>query len=77
MQERVIAIVAECLKIPETQLSRDVLFMDTYSWDSLRHMELIGSLEQAFTIEFTFDEIISLRSVADICRVLQRKGVGR
>jgi len=77
MQERVIAILSECLKIPETQLSRDVLFMDTYSWDSLRHMELIGSLEQAFSVEFTFDEIISLRSVADICHVLQRKGLGR
>jgi acyl carrier protein len=44
------------------------------SWDSLQHMNLIVSLEQAFQAEFTFEEIVSMQSVAEIKRVLRGKG---
>jgi len=44
------------------------------NWDSLQHMDLIASLEQAYGVEFTFDEIISMQSVGEIKRVLRSKG---
>jgi acyl carrier protein len=37
-------------------------------------MELIVSLEQAFGVEFTFDQIVGMRSVREIKRVLAQKG---
>jgi len=45
------------------------------AWDSLKHMELIVALESAFEIELTFDEIVAMRSVQDIKRVLTGRGV--
>jgi acyl carrier protein len=45
------------------------------TWDSLQHMNLIASLEQEFGVEFTFEEIVSMQSVAVIKNVLRGKGV--
>ncbi|MBK7653148.1 MAG: hypothetical protein IPJ20_23815 [Flammeovirgaceae bacterium] len=42
---------------------------------SLQHMNLIAALEQAFNTEFTFEEIVSMQSVAEIRRVLKSKGL--
>lgn len=47
---------------------------DVDSWDSLIHMELIGSVESAFGLQLTFDEIVAMTTVGDIKRVLAEKG---
>ena len=47
---------------------------DVEAWDSLKHMELIASLEEQLGIQLSFEEIVSMRSVADIKRVLNSKG---
>ena len=43
--------------------------------DSLKHMDLVVSIEQAFEIELTLDEIIIMTSVVAIKRVLNDRGV--
>lgn len=49
--------------------------MDTVAeWDSLRHMDLIGSIEQQHDIELTFDEIVEMRSFDAIRKILTDKG---
>lgn len=48
---------------------------DLESWDSLKHMELIATLEEQLGIQLSFDEIVKMRSVSDIKRVLNSKGV--
>lgn len=45
------------------------------TWDSMRHMELVASIEQTFGIELTMDEIVSMISVGDIKRVLRGRGL--
>ena len=45
------------------------------AWDSLKHMELIVALEQAFDVELTFDEIVAMQSVREIKRVLEERSV--
>ena len=48
--------------------------MDTVAeWDSLRHMDLIGSIEQQHDIELTFDEIVEMRSFDAIRKILTDK----
>lgn len=44
-------------------------------WDSLKHMELIASLEQQLNIQLSFDEIVAMRSVGDIKRTLNARDV--
>lgn len=68
-------LLAELLQIPVTKVTADLAMKDLDVWDSLKHMELIAALEQQFELQFTFEEIVSMRSVGDIKRVLSNKGV--
>lgn len=67
-------ILAEVLQIPTSRITENLAMKDVDSWDSLKHMELITSLEQSFEIQLTFDEIVAMQSVAEIKRVLKAKG---
>jgi acyl carrier protein len=68
-------LLAELLEIPVTQITAELAMKDLDVWDSLKHMELIAVLEQEFDVQLTFDEIVTMRSVSDIKRVLSNKGV--
>ncbi len=46
---------------------------DIEAWDSLGHVNIIAGIEEAFQIHFEPDEIIGIRSVGDIKRILQQK----
>jgi len=68
-------LIAETLHIPMEKINDELTMADVDAWDSLQHMNLIASLEQTFGAEFTFEEIITMQSVAEIKRVLRGKGV--
>jgi acyl carrier protein len=68
--ERVRSLVAEVFQIPGETLADDLAMADVPAWDSLKHMELVMSLERAFGLTLTFDEIVAMRSIRDIERVL-------
>ena len=44
-------------------------------WDSLQHVALVAALEQQFGISLSMDEMVEIRSVKDICNILDRHGV--
>ena len=44
-------------------------------WDSLQHVALIAAIEERFGICLSMDEMIEIKSVKDICNVLERHGV--
>ncbi|KUO56423.1 MAG: hypothetical protein APF80_13770 [Alphaproteobacteria bacterium BRH_c36] len=48
---------------------------DIERWDSLKHIELIKAIEDTFEISMTMDEMMEIRCVGDIERVLERYGV--
>lgn len=75
MDEKVEGLLAEVLQIPATKITDDLTMQESDAWDSLKHMELIVALEEAFDVQLTFDEIVSMRSVREIKRVLGEKGV--
>ena len=75
MDEKVRNVLAEVLQIPLGKVIDNLAMSDVEGWDSLKHMELIVSLEQTFGLEFTFEEIVALRSVVEIKRVLRERGV--
>jgi len=74
MGQTVEQIMADVLKVPITEIN-DKLTMDNLeAWDSLKHMDLIVSLEHEFGIELTLGEIMIMRSVVAIKQVLHDKG---
>ncbi|WP_331765105.1 acyl carrier protein (plasmid) [Streptomyces sp. NBC_01136] len=44
-------------------------------WTSLKHMELVATLEEAYAVRFSVAEIKSFTSVGNIRAVLEKKGV--
>lgn len=68
-------ILAEVLQIPASEISDELAMKDLDVWDSLKHMELISSLEQQLNLQLSFDEIVAMRSVGDIKRTLSARGV--
>jgi len=67
---KVEGLLAEVLQVPAAKITDDLAMADVDAWDSLKHMELVVALETMFDIQLTFDEIVAMRSVREIKRVL-------
>lgn len=68
-------IFAEVFAIPEERVNDGLALHDIPSWDSMSHMTLIVRLEEAFSIEFTGDEIADFRNVRDVREALERRSI--
>ena len=75
MDQKLTDLMSEVLQIPVSTITDDLSMKDLDLWDSLKHMEVIVSLEEKFDIQLTFDEIVTMQSVREIRRVLGEKGV--
>ena len=67
--------MATVLQLPATRITDDLAMKDVEAWDSLKHMELIVSVENTYGIELSFDEIVAMQTVSEIKRVLRQRGV--
>jgi len=68
-------LLSEVLQMPSSEITDDLTMKAVDSWDSLKHMELIVSLEQSFEIQLSFDDIVAMQSVSEIKRVLRERGL--
>lgn len=66
-------ILAEVLQLPTSTIVDELAMKDLDVWDSLKHMELVVSLEQSFDVQLTFDDIVAMQSVREIKRVLRER----
>lgn len=74
MEQNVELLVAEVLQVPPATITDELTMQDIDVWDSLKHMELIVSLEEKFGLQLSFEEIVTMQSVANIKRVLKERG---
>lgn len=74
MDQRLTGLLAEVLQIPAETIKDDLTMAKIDVWDSLKHMELIAALEESFSIQLTFDDIVAMQNVGEIKRVLRRRG---
>lgn len=74
MNEKLIKILAEVFEIKESAVQLDLTNGDIDSWDSLRQMDLVVSLEEGFDISLEIEDIIAMNSVQSIVDVLTAKG---
>ena len=75
MNERLLQILADTLGVEAGALNDDTSMENTPQWDSVAHLNLVLSLEQAFGRRFTPDEFLQMQSVAAIKRVFAGHGV--
>jgi acyl carrier protein len=74
LDQKVKAVLAEVLHVLPAIITDDLAMQDVDAWDSLKHMELIVSLENTFELQLSFDEIVNMKSVGDIKLVLEERG---
>jgi acyl carrier protein len=75
MNDRVRHILGVVLEMPEQQISESLSAEDTSNWDSIRHLNLVMALEEAFAVSFSSDELGRLTSYRAIADALAQRGI--
>ena len=75
MDQKLKEIIVELFKMKENAITDSLTMKDTDVWDSLKHMELIASIEDVFEVELSFDEIVAMQTFKEIKQVLSTKGI--
>lgn len=44
-------------------------------WDSLAHIGVIAAVEQTYQVQLTMPEILSIKTIADLRNILEKRGV--
>lgn len=73
MEQRLIKIITEVFEIKESEIHPGLSKDDVSNWDSLKHMDLVVSLESEFNIELEIEDIIKLVTIKDIIEVVEKK----
>jgi acyl carrier protein len=68
-------VFADVFRRPEEAFSAESTPQTVTGWDSLKHIELVMAVEQAFKVRFGAAELATLRSLGQFRQLLLRKGV--
>jgi acyl carrier protein len=68
-------LIGKVLGVDPSELSEESNAQNTPKWDSLRHIEVVFAMENAFHVRFTMPEISGLRNLSDIRKLLLLKNV--
>jgi acyl carrier protein len=75
MTTRVAEVFAEVLGISPAQITDETSPDNTPQWDSMAAMNLVVAIEDEFDVRLSTAEIVSMRNVAIVKKVLTSKGV--
>jgi len=68
-------VVGRALNVAPASISDESSPETLRRWDSLRHLDLMTTIEDAYDVRFSTAEIVQAKSVGDIRRMLREKGV--
>ncbi len=68
-------LIGKVLGVDPSSLTDESNAQNTPKWDSLRHIEVVFAIENAFHVRFTMPEIAGLRKLGDIRQLLVQKNV--
>ena len=66
-------ILSSILDISDRAIGEDFSITNSKSWDSLKHLNIIFSLEEVFGIQFTDNDMENMTSFLNIETAVQRK----
>lgn len=71
--EKVRKLLCEQLNISEDKVTMESKFIDDLGADSLDVVEMLMTLEDEFNITVTDEESVTLKTVGDICKLIDSK----
>jgi acyl carrier protein len=75
MKPILIDVMSKVFSVPKESLSGDSSMESIENWDSLTHLELVTSIEDAFNVKIDVSDIINMTSISSIMKILEDKGV--
>ena len=66
-------IFLEVFERSTINLKTETTPVDIAEWDSLRNVTLMTAIEERFQVEFTIEELSSLKNVGNLAKVLENK----
>jgi acyl carrier protein len=75
MPNSIEATFSEVLGVPAENINDSTSPDNTPEWDSLHAMDLVVAIEEAFDVQLSTKEIISMRTVGLVRKVLRSKGI--
>ena len=73
--EKLKLILSKVLGINKEGITDETSPDNVETWDSFNALMLVSELESEFNAKFTMDEVISVKCVGDIKKVLKKHGV--
>ena len=75
METILLDVMHKVFSLPKDSISNESSMENIENWDSLTHLQLVTSIEDAFNIKIDVSEIIDMTSVSAIIGILKNKGV--
>jgi len=75
MTEKLKQIMSNIFEINEDEVTDESSIDNVENWDSLRHLDLILSIEETFNVSVSEEEMVEMISFADIKHILRDKGI--
>ena len=75
MSKRLYSIISKVMDIPISEINDESSPESIESWDSFNSYVLLDELETEFKTEFSIDEVIETKNVADIKKYLKKHGI--
>ncbi|MGB3438347.1 MAG: acyl carrier protein [Actinophytocola sp.] len=69
------ALVAEVLDVDPAEITENADQDALPGWTSMRHIQLVVTLEEAYRVYFDYAEIRDARTIAGLRKVLRTKGI--
>jgi acyl carrier protein len=75
MNKQLAEVLAEVFGLRVTEIQPELQKSEVGTWDSLKQMDLVMSLEREYGIALDIPDILRMTSVSSIMAVLEDKGV--
>lgn len=70
MQEKVIRLIEDILKVPAGTIQPDTRIEDVEEWDSLAHVMILGAMEEQLGIVVPLEEAIEMTKVSELLELI-------
>ncbi len=73
IEEKLTQIFRTVFNEPALNITPDTTANDVDGWDSLSHLNMISAVEKEFGVKFKLKDLVKLKNVGDLVRVIEVK----
>ena len=75
MDDKLVKLLSDVFEIKENEITIDLVKDDIDSWDSLKQMDLVLSIENNYDISLEMEEIGKMSSLKSIVEIIESKNL--